>query len=39
MDVDDEEAGRERTENTLFDSLGIVPLLVLAACALAVWLL
>jgi hypothetical protein len=39
LDFDDEEAGRDRPDNPLFDLLGIVSLLALAVCALAVWLL
>ena len=39
LDVDDEEAGRDRLDNPLFDWLGLGSLLALAVCALAVWLL
>ena len=39
MDRDDDEVARDLPDNRLFDLLGIVSILALVACALAVWLL
>ena len=39
MDPHHDEVARDLPENLIFDLLGIVPLLALAACASALWLL